>query len=137
MTMLTPSLPAVSDPKDDALPSGLPPVIDAHVHLFPDKLFAAVHQWFDTFGWPIRHWFGSEEILSFLFDRGVSYIVGLQTQTLYRVFSSKSHRIRSDVRNRQSLIGWCEPVFDLKWSFESWQPPFLDATVSKIMELVE
>ena len=76
--MLTPSLPAVSDPEDDALPSGLPPVIDAHVHLFPDKLFASVRKWFDTYGWPIRHRLGSKEILAFLFDRGVSYIVGLQ-----------------------------------------------------------
>jgi predicted TIM-barrel fold metal-dependent hydrolase len=76
--MLNPSLPAIADLEDDALPQNLPPVIDAHVHLFPDKLFEAVWQWFDAFGWPIRHKMGSEAILSFLFDRGVSHIIGLQ-----------------------------------------------------------
>jgi len=76
--MLNPSLPAIADLEDSFLPQNLPPVIDAHVHLFPDKLFTAVWQWFDAYGWPIRHKLGSEAILSFLFDRGVSHIIGLQ-----------------------------------------------------------
>jgi hypothetical protein len=75
--MLNTPLPAFSDLEDDALPQNLPPVIDAHVHLFPDELFAAVWQWFETHGWPIRYKLGSDAILSFLFDRGVSHIVGL------------------------------------------------------------
>jgi len=32
--MLNPSLPAIADPEDGALQQNLPPVIDAHVHLF-------------------------------------------------------------------------------------------------------
>jgi uncharacterized protein len=76
--MLNPSLPAIADLEDSFLPQDLPPVIDAHVHLFPDKLFTAVWQWFDAYGWPIRHKLGSDAILSFLFDRGVSHIIGLQ-----------------------------------------------------------
>jgi uncharacterized protein len=76
--MLNNSLPAISDPENDYLPQNLPPVIDAHIHLFPDELFAAVWKWFDAHGWPIRYRLGSEEILSYLFDRGVSHIIGLQ-----------------------------------------------------------
>ena len=75
--MLNTPLPAISDLEDDALPQNLPPVIDAHVHLFPDELFAAVWQWFETYGWPIRYKLGSDAILSFLFDRGISHIIGL------------------------------------------------------------
>jgi len=35
--MLNPSLPAIADLEDDALPQNLPPVIDAHVHLFHEN----------------------------------------------------------------------------------------------------
>jgi uncharacterized protein len=76
--MLNTPLPAIADPEDDSLPRELPPVIDAHVHLFPDELFAAVWQWFEIHGWPIRYKLGSDAILSFLFDRGVSHVIGLQ-----------------------------------------------------------
>lgn len=76
--MLSPALPAVNDPEGDGLPAGLPPVIDAHIHLFPDELFSAVRKWFDTYGWPIRYRIGSDAILTFLFERGISRIVGLQ-----------------------------------------------------------
>lgn len=75
--MLNTPLPAILDTEGDALPQNLPPIIDAHVHLFPDELFKAVWQWFEIHGWPIRHKIGSEAILSFLFERGVSHIVGL------------------------------------------------------------
>ncbi len=74
---LNQALPAIDDPEGLNVPANLPPVIDAHVHLFPDALFQSIRQWFDQFGWPIRYRLNSDEILSFLFSRGIRHVVGL------------------------------------------------------------
>lgn len=71
-------LPALDDAEGDRLPVNMPLVIDAHVHLFPTKLFQAVWGWFDKYGWPIRYRLSAPEIVKFLTARGVSHIVGLQ-----------------------------------------------------------
>jgi predicted TIM-barrel fold metal-dependent hydrolase len=76
--MLTPELPIINDPEGDGLPPGLPRVIDAHVHIFPDKIFSAVRNWFDAHAWKIRYQDTSAGLLSFLLDRGVEKIVALQ-----------------------------------------------------------
>lgn len=70
-------LPALDDEEDAQVPKGLPSVVDAHVHLFPEPLFQAIWQWFDRFGWPIRHRLTSPEIVDFLVSRGIRHIVGL------------------------------------------------------------
>ncbi len=76
--MLTPELPFLNDPEGDGLPPGLPRVIDAHVHIFPDKIFSAVRDWFDAHAWKIRYRANSLDLISFLLDRGVTRIVALQ-----------------------------------------------------------
>jgi predicted TIM-barrel fold metal-dependent hydrolase len=75
--LLNTPLPALDDREADQVPNTLPAVIDAHVHLFPDKLLASIWQWFEKFGWPIRYRLGSPEAIEFLLSRGVSCIVGL------------------------------------------------------------
>lgn len=70
-------LPALDDPEGDALPPDLPPVIDAHVHLFPDPVFDALWAWFDRHGWPIRYKLRTPQIIDFLLARGVEHIVAL------------------------------------------------------------
>jgi hypothetical protein len=75
--MLQTPLPALDDREGDHVPESLPEVIDAHVHLFPDNLFASIWQWFDKFGWPIRYRLSSTEIIEFLLSHGVRHIVGL------------------------------------------------------------
>jgi uncharacterized protein len=70
-------LPALDDPEGEHLPSQLPPVVDAHVHLFPDRVFEAVWRWFDQYGWPIRYKLHTPEVMRFLFARGVSRVVAL------------------------------------------------------------
>ena len=70
-------LSAVDDAEGERLPSALPEVIDAHVHLFPDRVFDAIHRWFEAYGWPIRYPFHTPEVLSFLFARGVSQVIAL------------------------------------------------------------
>ncbi|MDB4997102.1 MAG: amidohydrolase [Myxococcaceae bacterium] len=76
MAMRMPA-PALDDAEGDRVDASLPPVVDAHVHLFPDPVFAAIWRWFDEHGWPIRHKLKTPEVISFLLDRGVSHIVAL------------------------------------------------------------
>lgn len=71
-------LPAVDDPEGEGLPADLPPVIDAHVHVFPDPVWPAVHRWFDEHAWPLRYRMRSPEIVRFLLSRGVEAVVALQ-----------------------------------------------------------
>lgn len=70
-------LPALDDEDGPRVPASLPPVVDAHVHLFPDRLFDAVWRWFDAYGWPIRHKLYSPDVVAFLLSRGVQRIVAL------------------------------------------------------------
>lgn len=74
---LTLPLPALNDEEGARLPALLPPVVDAHVHLFPDGVFEAIWRWFDTHGWPIRYKLHTPNTLDFLFSRGVSKVVAL------------------------------------------------------------
>lgn len=75
--MLTFPLHSMDDPESDRIPEGLPPVVDAHVHLFPDNLFQAIWSWFDRFAWSIRYRIPSSSIVEFLLSRGVERIVAL------------------------------------------------------------
>lgn len=76
--MLHTKLPAINDTEDACVPAGLPPVIDSHVHVFPEAVFAAVWQWFEQHGWSIRYQLSTEQVFDFLLSRGVSHIVALQ-----------------------------------------------------------
>ncbi len=68
-------LPALDDIEGAVVPADLPPVIDAHVHVFPDPLMSAVRRWFDEHGWPVRYRLTSAELIAFLLDRGVERLV--------------------------------------------------------------
>lgn len=76
--MLDTPLPPINDPEGDTIPSGLPPVADAHVHVFPDPIFQAVWRWFDRHAWPIRYQMKSPEIIDYLLSRGIRHVVALQ-----------------------------------------------------------
>jgi predicted TIM-barrel fold metal-dependent hydrolase len=52
-------------------------VIDAHVHLFPDRVYDAVYRWFDLNAWRCRYRLHSEEVVAFLSARGVSRFCAL------------------------------------------------------------
>lgn len=68
-------LPALDDPEGNRVPEGLPPVVDAHVHVFPDPLMAAVRRWFDDHGWPVRYRYTSEELIEHLLSRGIAHLI--------------------------------------------------------------
>lgn len=53
------------------------PVLDAHVHLFPERLFEAIWRWFDKHAWEIRYRLHAEQVLEFLDARGVDQVAGL------------------------------------------------------------
>ena len=42
--MLVLPLPALEDPESETVPESLPFIVDAHVHVFPDELFAAIRK---------------------------------------------------------------------------------------------
>lgn len=52
-------------------------IVDAHVHLFPDRLIAAVRAWFDAHAWNIRYRHGAEECIAELTAGGVDRMVAL------------------------------------------------------------
>ena len=72
------ALGGVDDAEGDRVPAGVPAVVDAHVHVFPDPVFEAVRGWFEEYGWPIRYRLSSKTLIGFLLARGVSHVVALQ-----------------------------------------------------------
>lgn len=76
--MLDVQEPMVDEREGERVPNGLPEIIDGHVHIFPDGLFAAVWRWFAEHGWPIRYQMTSSEVVGFLLSRGISHIVAFQ-----------------------------------------------------------
>ena len=53
-------------------------MIDAHVHIFPSKIFSSLWSWFDQHAWKIRYQMDTSHLLQYLLDRGVSHVVALQ-----------------------------------------------------------
>jgi hypothetical protein len=76
--MLKPNMPSVNDQEDPTVPSGLPAVIDAHVHIFPRSMFSAVWKWFDDNGWHIRYQMTSPRVFEFLLSHGIQHIIAFQ-----------------------------------------------------------
>ena len=68
---------ALDDVEGETIDRDLPYVVDAHVHLFPDRVFDAIYAWFDRYGWPIRHKLRAPEVVDFLLARGVGHLVAL------------------------------------------------------------
>ncbi|HKI50032.1 MAG TPA: amidohydrolase family protein [Desulfobacteria bacterium] len=77
-TMLKPNLPSFNDPEGSTVPSELPDIIDAHVHVFPTHIFSAIRNWFDEHAWHIRYELTTAKVFDFLLARGVRHIIALQ-----------------------------------------------------------
>ena len=71
-------MPFSPDKEGQSVPSGLPPIIDAHVHIFPQEIFASIWKWFDDNAWHIRYQMSSARIFDFLLSHGVKHIIALQ-----------------------------------------------------------
>jgi predicted TIM-barrel fold metal-dependent hydrolase len=68
--------PLLDDAEGEAIPPGLR-VCDAHVHLFPARVHAALRRWFAAHAWPVRYELDAEGVLAFLRARRVERAVGL------------------------------------------------------------
>ena len=76
--MLRPNMLSFDDQEGSMIPDGLPPVIDAHVHIFPRSILSAIRKWFDENAWHIRYQMTSSEIFEFLLSHGIKHIIALQ-----------------------------------------------------------
>lgn len=103
-------LPALGDAEGPRLPASLPPVVDAHVHLFPDTLFAAVWRWFEAYGWPIRYPLTAPLVVEFLLSRGVSRIVALPYAHKPGIARGLNEFVAAIARNEPRVLG-CATVF--------------------------
>jgi uncharacterized protein len=76
--MLSPNLKGLNDLEGENIPEGFPPLVDAHVHIFPDHIFSAIWAWFDENAWPIRYRLTTSEVLGSLLARGVGRVIAIQ-----------------------------------------------------------
>ncbi len=76
--MLKSNLPAVNDQEGFSIPESFSPVVDAHVHIFPSRIFSAIRNWFDENAWPVRYRLSTSGVLEYLLSRGVRHVVALQ-----------------------------------------------------------
>ncbi len=77
--MLRPDMPSSGGGcEGPGVPAGLPPVVDAHVHVFPQAVFSAVWRWFDAHAWRIRYRMTTREVFDFLLSRGIRHVIALQ-----------------------------------------------------------
>jgi len=52
-------------------------VVDAHVHLFPPRVLAAIWRWFDEHAWPVRYRLQAEEVIAYLERQNVERLFAL------------------------------------------------------------
>jgi len=76
--MLRSDMPFSNDQEGLKIPDGLPHVIDAHVHIFPNSIFSSIRKWFDEHAWHIRYQMSSSRVFEFLLSHGVTHIIALQ-----------------------------------------------------------
>jgi len=71
-------------------------IVDAHVHLFPPRVLAALWRWFDTHAWRVRYRLDAEQTIEFLAAHGVHRFVALHfahTAGMARSLNAYVHEI--------------------------------------------
>jgi predicted TIM-barrel fold metal-dependent hydrolase len=102
---LSAPLAALDDVDGARVDPDLPYVVDAHVHLFPDRIFDAIYTWFDGHGWPIRHKLHAEAIIDFMLERGVGRMVALHYAHRPGLARSLNSFMADLVRTRPRVMG--------------------------------
>jgi predicted TIM-barrel fold metal-dependent hydrolase len=103
--MLARPVSGLDDPEGARLAADLPEVIDAHVHLFPDRLFDAIWAWFARYGWSVRYRLHAREVMAFLKTRGVTRMVGLHYAHLPGLARSMNAFMAELAREEPALVG--------------------------------
>jgi predicted TIM-barrel fold metal-dependent hydrolase len=96
---------ALADEEGARVDASLGPVIDAHVHLFPDRLFEAIWRWFDEHGWPIRYKLKTPQVIEFALSRGVERIVALHYSHKPGMARAMNEYMASIVRENPQVTG--------------------------------
>jgi predicted TIM-barrel fold metal-dependent hydrolase len=109
--MLQPNLPTIHDAEGAGVPAGLPRVIDAHVHIFPEKLFSAIRRWFDDNAWHIRYALTTPEVFDFLLSRGVDHIIALQYAHTAGIARELNHHMLEACRRHPGRVTGMATVF--------------------------
>jgi uncharacterized protein len=102
----------LDEPEGDRLPDvfrGVA-VLDAHVHVFPDRVLEAIWSWFETHGWPIRYRLSSDRLLDHLFERGVESVLALHYAHKPGMARSLNDYVLELARRRPGVIP-CATVF--------------------------
>jgi len=95
-------LPALDDPEGERVPDHLR-VIDAHVHLFPDDVFAAIRRWFDENAWQPRYRLSAALAVDFLLERGVERVVAL-TYSHKPGLAERLNRFMADIASSSPAV---------------------------------
>lgn len=104
-------MPSLDDPEGTQVPSGLPPVVDAHVHIFPQTIFAAVRKWFAQHAWRTRYPLSSAQALAFLLSRGIEHVVALQYAHKPGMARQLNHYMLDQCRRFKSRVTGMATVF--------------------------
>ena len=97
-------LSALNDREGARVPAGVR-VIDSHVHLFPEGVYAALRKWFERFAWPIRYALDADGVVDFLVSRGVERVVGLAYSHAPGMAESLNRFMADLARRRPEVIG--------------------------------
>lgn len=87
-----------------------PRIIDAHVHVFPDRVFEAIWRWFDKYGWDIRYRLYARDTVRFLLDRGIDRVIGLHYAHVPGMAESLN-RFASELAKEEPRLLPCATVF--------------------------
>jgi predicted TIM-barrel fold metal-dependent hydrolase len=74
------------------------PVVDAHVHLFPPRVFAAIWRWFDRHAWPIRYRLQAAEVVAFLERQNVERFFALHYSHVPGMARALNHHVSEMAR---------------------------------------
>lgn len=103
------------------------PIIDFHVHLFPDRFFDAIWRYFaDHYGWDIRHKLYYRECVEYLRDRGVGPIA----------YSNYAHRKGAARILNDWNLRVVEEIPDL-YCFAAYHPDDGEDALSMAQELLD
>jgi predicted TIM-barrel fold metal-dependent hydrolase len=78
-------------------------VVDAHVHVFPPRVFEAIWSWFDRHAWPIRYRLPADEVAEWLAARGVGRAWALHYSHKPGMARALNHFVR-EVADRHPLL---------------------------------
>ena len=104
-------MPPVDDPEGSKVPSGLPLIIDAHVHVFPRSIFSAIWQWFDENAWHIRYQMTSSQVFEFLLSHGIKHIIAFQYAHKPGVAAKLNHYMAEKCRLYRNQVTGMATVF--------------------------